>query len=500
MIPPDVASALRVALIESQNQAQLPQKASPVAPTQRITDALSNLVPGQRIFAEVQGMQANGTYRALVGQREITLSLPFSAKAGDSLELEVAESDGKITLAFVANRTEQAAKLPVDSAATQLSRTAQLISNLQGNVDSPGKRAPPAQLNGNQALIQRMPETGAELAPVLKQAVTQSGVFYEAHQARWVAGQMPTAALRQEPQGRLSVALTPNSTLQNALPPTATNQSPPALPGQQIPGLMVYAESKAALLGPLILSSSPSAQNHAANLPNSGLNAGGGTIVTTTPEEIAPGVLLQSAPGPELKPEPKPAPQGSPAVNSENSQESPSLGSESARPLTPPTDDNHKSAYSPRESAAQNALTSRQDTSSPQSTLASAGLPREISGIVQQQLDGLATQNFVWQGQAWPGQAMHWEINADPDGRSLDKDETTERIWQTRLKLSLTHLGGIDAVIRLQPGGQVAISVNADSSSGEALMRGATEPLTHQLAAAGLTLTQLQIIHEPSAE
>ena len=47
MIPPDVASALRVALIESQNQAQLPQKASPVAPTQRITDALSNLVPGQ---------------------------------------------------------------------------------------------------------------------------------------------------------------------------------------------------------------------------------------------------------------------------------------------------------------------------------------------------------------------------------------------------------------------------------------------------------------------
>ena len=161
MIPPDVASALRVALIESQNQAQLPQKASPVAPTQRITDALSNLVPGQRIFAEVQGMQANGTYRALVGQREITLSLPFSAKAGDSLELEVAESNGKITLAFVANRTEQAAKLPADSAATQLSRTAQLISNLQGNVDSPGKRAPPTQLNGNQALIQRMPETGA---------------------------------------------------------------------------------------------------------------------------------------------------------------------------------------------------------------------------------------------------------------------------------------------------------------------------------------------------
>lgn len=500
MIPPDVASALRVALIESQNQAQLPQRASPVAPTQRITDALSNLVPGQRIFAEVQGMQANGTYRALVGQREITLSLPFSAKAGDSLELEVAESDGKITLAFVANRTEQAAKLPVDSAATQLSRTAQLISNLQGNVDSPGKRAPPAQLNGNQALIQRMPETGAELAPVLKQAVTQSGVFYEAHQARWVAGQMPTAALRQEPQGRLSVALIPNPPHQTTLPPAATNQRPPPLPGQQIPAPMVYAESKAALLGPLTTPSPLPPQNYAANPPNFGLNDRGGTIVTATPEDVAPGGLLQSAPGPELEPEPKPAPQGSPAVNSENSQKSPTLENESARPFTTLAEDNHKSTYSPRESAAQNALTSRLDTSNSQSTLASAGLPKEISGIVQQQLDGLATQNFVWQGQAWPGQTMQWEINADPDGRSLNRDETTERFWQTRLKLSLPHLGGIDAVIRLQPGGQVAISVNADSSSGEALLRGATEPLAQQLAAAGLTLTQLQVIHEPSAE
>ena len=43
----------------------------------------------------------------------------------------------------------------------------------------------------------------ADLAPVLKQALTQSGVFYEAHQARWVAGQLPTEALRQEPQGRM---------------------------------------------------------------------------------------------------------------------------------------------------------------------------------------------------------------------------------------------------------------------------------------------------------
>jgi hypothetical protein len=56
-----------------------------------------------------------------------------------------------------------------------------------------------------------MPKTAADLAPVLKQAVTQSGLFYEAHQARWVAGDLPTEALRQEPQGKYPVVHMPGA-------------------------------------------------------------------------------------------------------------------------------------------------------------------------------------------------------------------------------------------------------------------------------------------------
>ncbi|MDP3438788.1 MAG: flagellar hook-length control protein FliK, partial [Azonexus sp.] len=133
MIPPDVASSLRQ-ILPDQHAATNAQN-QPVAPAQKIADVLSNLVPGQRVLAEIQALLPNGTYRAIVAQRDVTLALPFSAKAGDTLELEVSENDGKVTLAFVANRSsgEQAGKLAT-SAATTLSQTGKLITDLLGGI------------------------------------------------------------------------------------------------------------------------------------------------------------------------------------------------------------------------------------------------------------------------------------------------------------------------------------------------------------------------------
>jgi hypothetical protein len=203
MIPPDVASSLR--LILPDQQAATNAATQPVVAAQKIADVLSNLIPGQRVLAEIQALLPNGNYRAIVGQRDLTLALPFAAKAGDSIELEVTESDGKLTLAFVANRTStSAANANPESVPTTFSSTGKLIGNLMAAIDGEGKRAPATPLNGNQALVENMPKNAADLVPVLKQAITQSGMFYEAHQARWVAGQLPTEALRQEPQARFS--------------------------------------------------------------------------------------------------------------------------------------------------------------------------------------------------------------------------------------------------------------------------------------------------------
>ena len=374
MIPPDVASALRLQLPDQAKiAAQQPQN-QPVAAAQQITDALSDMVPGQRILAEIQALMPNGTYRATVGQREITLALPFSAKQGDSLELEVKESDGKLTLAFVTNRTENESKArSQESASTSLSTTGKLIGQLIGETAGSGKQAAPLALNGSQPLVAKMPEDAATLAPVLKQAVTQSGMFYEAHQARWVAGELPTEALKQEPQGKF-----------------------------------------------------PAIQTNA-------------------------------------------------TVNEQNAPKSNTLPS------------------AEQSNNANHVLGSRTEASG------SNPVPRELIPMVQQQLDGLANQNFAWQGQVWPGQQMRWEIGEDRDNSRSPGDNDAQQ-WQTRLKLSLPKLGDIDVALNLRAGGEVGLTVTADSSASETRLRSEIQQLRKQFEAAGLNLTELQVQRGETAE
>lgn len=181
-----------------------------VTPAQGVSDLLSELVPGQRIMAEIQAILPNGTYRALIAQREVTLALPFSAKSGDSLEMEVVENDGRTALAVVARSAPQDAATE-SSAATSLSRTGQLIATLLTDApDSPKERA--TRLNGNRPLATSDKLTGEQLAPLLKQAVSSSGLFYEAHQARWASGQFNLSELMQEPQAQTSPALSQGNT------------------------------------------------------------------------------------------------------------------------------------------------------------------------------------------------------------------------------------------------------------------------------------------------
>ena len=372
MIPPDVASSLRLVIPD---QHALPNAQSqPVAPAQQVADVLSNLVPGQRILAEIQALLPNGSYRAVVAQRDVTLALPFSAKPGDTLELEVTESDGKLTLAFVTNRSDGAtAKAGADSVATSLSPAGKLIGNLMAGIEADGKRAPAAPLNGSEPLVEAMPKTAADLAPVLKQAVAQSGLFYEAHQARWVAGELPTEALRQEPQGKY--------------------------PATQL---------------------ASQAAEHTAQK----------AIHSTAPDTVT---------------------------------------------------------------------SAHQATSAQSDVTVSNPVPRDLAPLVQQQLDGLASQNFAWQGQVWPGQQMHWEIGRDLDDSRAAAGEEAQR-WQTRLKLSLPALGNIDVAMNLRPGGQVGIAVTAQSEASEALLREASSALRSQFEAAGLKLSDLLVQRDQAPE
>lgn len=373
MLPPDVASGLRLILPDQQQLSSQAQN-QPVTPARQIADVLSNLVPGQRIMAEIQALLPNGNYRATVAQRDVTLALPFSAKPGDSLELEVTENDGKLTLAFVTNRTASADPKGTaqGSVATSISTAGKLIGDLVGGLQGDGRRAA-VPLNGSQPMVNVMPDTAAELAPVLKQALAQSGMFYEAHQAKWVAGKLPVEALQQEPQGKLSV---------------------------------------------------PAPQQAAAQ-----------DVAATARPESQPAAAVQST-GTTA-----PAPAATPLRGGEGP------------------------------------------------------IPQDLVPLVRQQLDGLASNNFAWQGQIWPGQQMHWEIGEYPEQRR--HNEAPEgKTWHSRLKLTLPSLGGIDARLSLLPGGKVSLAMVTNTAGAESRLREASERLAGQFSASGLDLVQLQIAHE----
>lgn len=378
MIPPDVASRL---------QASADVALRPVAPTQEITDKLSDLVAGQRVMAEIQALLPNGTYRALINQRNITLALPFAAKSGDSLELQVTESDGKLALAVVSH--QQGDQKPVrEAVSATLSRTGQLISNLFSGANEAEKTDSKAlPLNGNRPIAGTPPGSAQDILPLLKEAITKSGMFYESHQAEWIEGRFAKSALLQEPQGKLSSA-------------------------------SAFAD------------------------PSSGA-----TNASTSP-------ALQ------------------PAASGEQSRQvlSQTLSGTDQASIAKTASDTH-----PLQSSTQIVAPQAQP-------------------IVQQQLEALASQTFVWQGQIWPGQNMRWEI--EEDGRHGQDDESSAaETWRTNLDLKFPVLGGISARLHLV-NDQIAVSIVLDNERALPTVQAGTEGLRQQLRDAGLVLASMGVTAE----
>ena len=195
-------------MIQADGASRLPPAADgklrPALPQPDVTDKLAGFVAGQRLLAEIQSLLPNGHYRALINQRSFTLALPFAARAGDAIELEVAESDGKLTLALAARAAADSAKMGSEASATRLSRTGQLIGTLLGEARAAGGGAQALPLNGQQPISAAPPQSAQDLLPLLAQAIRQSGMFYESHQAEWVEGRYSKAELLQEPQARLT--------------------------------------------------------------------------------------------------------------------------------------------------------------------------------------------------------------------------------------------------------------------------------------------------------
>ena len=415
MIPGDLAARLRMLAEASFFDSEPAVQGT--AKVREIQARLPQLLPGQQFTATLQRPLPDGTFQAIVAGRSYTLALNHAAKAGDTLELIVTQSNPRAVYAQLADPAATAAAPAAGN--TSLSATGRLISFLL--TGQPASQA--AALAGGKPLLEAPPTSkAAMLAPALRQALAQSGLFYESHQAQWLAGKRELATLLREPQGQQAAArgAMPTPAAGGApLPPGAGAPSPPGASAPPLPLGAGSAPSSAATGATLGTSAPvPLPGGTAAALPASLATAGRIEFATTTGN----------------------APTAA-------SQESPSAAAAQRLPL----------------------------------------VPERLMPLVHQQLEALATQNYVWHGQVWPGQQVEWEIE-DPERDRHGEGDEAGTDWNTTLRLTLPRLGGVEARLHLTAAG-IALRLLADEPAAVAALQAAHGRLDEALAAADVPLT-----------
>ncbi|MBS0543655.1 MAG: flagellar hook-length control protein FliK [Proteobacteria bacterium] len=382
MIPADLAARLRLL-----NEASFFNTDQPVSGLQRAREIqadLPELLPGQRLIATLQRPLPDGSFRALIAGREMTLSLNGAANPGDTLELEVSQVTPRAVFARIVGA--EASATAGASAQPSLSQTGRLISFLLTGQPA----SSPAALGAGRALLQAPPASGAQLAPALREAIGQSGVFYEAHQVQWVLGKLDLAALQREPQNLAALASAGGA---------ATN--PP----------QTAAEPRTA-----------TAASTADGRANERSPAGDGAATPARAAAVA------------------------------------AIADEAAAPRAQP-------------------------------------IPDRLLPVVHQQLNALATHQYVWQGQAWPGQPVEWIIH-DPEDQAAGREQADAADaapeWKTTLRLTLPRLGGVEAQLHLTAAG-VALRMRTADPATMAALQDHRDELQSALEAANLSLAGMVV-------
>jgi hypothetical protein len=287
------------------------------------------------------------------------------------------------------------------------------------------------------ASVAASPVPVAALAAALEQTVAGSGMFYEAHLAQWLAGQLTPADLAAEPQNRLV---------------DGTTQLPLDWANDADAGAQQGGSATASTF-----SSASSAQTGRQGGPQTAANAPEGNSARAMPSIQTPQAARFAA----------------------SEMLADSLSELSSQP--------ERAALHAASVGLGDAPT--QATQSVAAAINAATVP-----LLRQQLDMLATGQFRWTGEAWPGAKLDWTIQQDGDewqrgGGGAGSEE--DYPWRTRLTLSLPLLGTVDAELTLT-GTRLAARVLA-SPLGAARLTEQSEGFRQRLAAAGIQLSGLSI-------
>lgn len=117
-------------------------------------------------------------------------------------------------------------------------------------------------------------------------------------------------------------------------------------------------------------------------------------------------------------------------------------------------------------------------------------IPEHLQNLVQQQLHTLETRQVLWQGTAWEGQEMRWEVREESPRRSTTGE--TEGQWVTEIHLDLPHLGRLSARLSLN-GGAVNLTLNARDEKTRTLLGSTTPQLISALNEREIPVLQTRI-------
>lgn len=212
------------------NQLQLLVKTS-VPPLLEVADTPAELphwVSGQKLPAHVLASLPNGRFQVSVDNQVLDMNLPKNTQPGENVVLVFVANQPRLT--FVLARETQASNranaasaaaargappMPAGAegakAAVTLSETARFLGTLMQMVAEKNDDSQASPLLKTAPLVLSPPADSKEFAQILRGALSQSGLFYESHQAQWVAGQRSLADLLHEPQGKLSLVFAENA-------------------------------------------------------------------------------------------------------------------------------------------------------------------------------------------------------------------------------------------------------------------------------------------------
>lgn len=115
------------------------------------------------------------------------------------------------------------------------------------------------------------------------------------------------------------------------------------------------------------------------------------------------------------------------------------------------------------------------------------GIHADAATLVRLQLETLANAAFNWQGEAWPGARMQWDIAEH--AAAPEAGETAS--WSSRLLVHLPRLGEVEARLTLAQN-QLVLRLVAPESADR--LQPHTDVLRARLQAAGVTLSDLSVL------